>query len=69
MIFVAGIFFNNFANLSGIAVFKEVLSVAVSLFVNYFAVFGGLDYLAKQQNFYKSISFSKSRDVNQKKKL
>ena len=69
MIFVAGIFFNNFANLSGIAVFKEYLSVAVSLFVNYFPVFEGLDYLTKQQNFYKSISFSKSRDLNQKKKL
>ena len=43
------------------AVFKELLSVAASVFVNYFAIFEGA-------NFHKSVSFSKSRDVNWKKK-
>ena len=30
------------------AVFKELLSVAASIFVNYFAIFEGIDYLTKQ---------------------
>ena len=44
------------------AVFKELLSVAASVFVNYFAIFEGA-------NFHKSVSFSKSRDVIERKKL
>ena len=30
------------------AVFKELLSVTASIFVNYFAIFEGVDYLKKQ---------------------
>lgn len=45
-------------------VLRELLSKTASVFVNYFAIFERVDYVTKQKNFYKSITFSKSRDVN-----
>lgn len=45
-------------------VLRELLSKTASVFVNYFAIFERVDYVTKQKNFYKSISFPKNRDVN-----
>ena len=41
-------------------VFKKLCSVAASIFVNYFAIFKGVDYVTKQWNYFESIFFLKA---------
>ena len=51
------------------AVFKELLSVAASAFVNYFAIFEGVNLLTKQYNFCRSKMLVKRKKTLDNSKL
>lgn len=51
------------------AVFKEHLSVAASVFVSYFAIFEGVNLLTKQYNFCRSKIFVKRKKTLVNNKL